>query len=41
MVMIYLIIIMCIFIYVINKNFLNIGIVLYNSLINILIKIMS
>lgn len=41
MVTIYLIIIMCIFIYVINKNFLNFGIVLYNSLINILIKNMN
>lgn len=41
MVMIYLIIIMFIFIYVIEKNFLNFGIVLYNSLIIILKKNIS
>ena len=41
MVMIYLHIIMFIFIYVIYKSFLNIGIVLYNSLINILKKNIS
>lgn len=41
MVTIYLIIIMFIFIYVIEKNFLNFGIVLYNSLIIILKKNIS
>ena len=41
MVTIYLHIIMFIFIYAIEKNFLNFGHVLYNSLMNILKKNMS